>query len=102
MFVGPLRGPVGFDGWVNPASGSPLRGELHAVKHVRPSARVFLYPMGIHVSILAAGSAGCCEATFSLAEGDAARHVSTIFTPVRDKNINKKVGNLANILYLYR
>lgn len=23
-------------------------------------------------------------------------------TPVRDKNINKKVGNLANILYLYR
>lgn len=79
MFVGPLRGPVGFDGWVNPASGSPLRGELHAVKHVRPSARVFLYPMGIHVSILAAGSAGCCEATFSLAEGDAARHVSTIF-----------------------
>ena len=26
----------------------------------------------------------------------------TISTPVRDKNINKKVGNLANILYLYR
>ena len=25
-----------------------------------------------------------------------------IVTPVRDKNINKKVGNLANILYLYR
>ena len=25
-----------------------------------------------------------------------------INTPVRDKNINKKVGNLANILYLYR
>ena len=24
------------------------------------------------------------------------------YTPVRDKNINKKVGNLANILYLYR
>ncbi len=33
---------------------------------------------------------------------DQAVNVDDIITPVRDKNINKKVGNLANILYLYR
>ena len=34
MFVGPLRGPIDFESWVNPASVSLLRGEPHVVKHV--------------------------------------------------------------------